>query len=202
MDEILYEKIITETNSEIHQTTEQLFCKPRHNVNLSLPVCKCNKTISVTKKRNTRFEQFKYPVRDPVKVKKTDDWLKEIQNRRLKTFQIEYEGQLSSVAKLLLNSFQKKYIYYAIDDILYLLKSNPIERDNLLSILYSPLISLHNNLYIHFFDVWIHEIYINEIHKENKFLNNKSQRLKPTYCISIKLLYIPPKPIKKKKSLW
>ena len=53
MDEILYEKIITETNSEIHQTTEQLFCKPRHNVNLSLPVCKCNKTISVTKKRNT-----------------------------------------------------------------------------------------------------------------------------------------------------
>jgi hypothetical protein len=37
--------------------------------------------------------------------------------------------KLSSTAKFILNSFQNKYIYYAIDDILYLLKSDPIERD-------------------------------------------------------------------------
>jgi hypothetical protein len=39
--------------------------------------------------------------------------------------------ELSSTAKFILNSFQNKYIYYAIDDILYLLKSDPIERDSL-----------------------------------------------------------------------
>jgi hypothetical protein len=50
--------------------------------------------------------------------------------------------ELSSTAKFILNSFQNKYIYYAIDDILYLLKSDPIERDSLLAILYSPILSL------------------------------------------------------------
>jgi hypothetical protein len=55
------------------------------------------------------------------------------------------------------------------------LKSNPIERDNLLAILYSPVLSLQNNFSINFFDIWIREIYINEISKVNKFLNNDSQ---------------------------
>jgi hypothetical protein len=70
---------------------------------------------------------------------------------------------LSSTAKAILNSFQNKYIYYAIDDILYLLKSNPIERNNLLAILYSPILSLQNNFSINFFDIWIREVYIEEI---------------------------------------
>jgi hypothetical protein len=43
-----------------------------------------------------------------------------------KTFQIRYEKKLSPIAKLILNSFQNKYIYYAIDDILYSFKSNPM----------------------------------------------------------------------------
>jgi hypothetical protein len=77
--------------------------------------------------------------------------------------------------KFILNSFQNKYIYYAIDDILYLLKSNPIERDNLLAILYSPVLSLQNNFSINFFDIWIREVYIDEISKVNKFLTNDSQ---------------------------
>ena len=64
----------------------------------------------------------------------------------LKTFQIKYNKKLSSVAKLILNSFQNKYIYYAMDDILYSFRSNPMERDNLLAILYSPVLSLQNNL--------------------------------------------------------
>jgi hypothetical protein len=42
--------------------------------------------------------------------------------------------KIISIAKLILNSFQNKYIYYAIDDILYSFKSNPSERDNLLAI--------------------------------------------------------------------
>jgi hypothetical protein len=119
-----------------------------------------------------------------------------------KTFQIKYEKKLSSIAKLILNSFQSKYLYYAIDDILYLLKANPIERDNLLAILYSPIISLQNNLSIHFFDIWISEIYINETPKINKFLTNDSKNSEQFSYITIKLTYKTRIPIKKKESLW
>ena len=48
-----------------------------------------------------------------------------------KTFQIPYKVPLSLTARTILNSFTNKYIYYAIDDLLYLLDSNPTERDNL-----------------------------------------------------------------------
>jgi hypothetical protein len=113
--------------------------------------CRCNEEISIIKKRkpNTRSEgkSLQYPDSNEITSK---------------TFQIKYEKQLSPIAKLLLNSFQKKYLYYAIDDILYLFKSNQIERDNLLGILYSPILSLQNTLCVNFFDIWIHEIYIHE----------------------------------------
>lgn len=109
---------------------------------------------------------------------------------------------LSSTGKLLLNSFQNKYLYYAVDDISYLLKSTPIERDNLLTILYSPVLSLQNNLSINFFDIWIHEIYINEIKKVNKFLVNNSQNLECVNYVTIKLLYRTKIPVKKQESLW
>jgi hypothetical protein len=36
-----------------------------------------------------------------------------------KNFSNKIRKKLSSIAKLVLNSFQNKYIYYAIDDILY-----------------------------------------------------------------------------------
>jgi hypothetical protein len=119
-----------------------------------------------------------------------------------KTFQIKYEKKLSSIAKLIFNSFEKKYLYCAIDDILYLLKANPIERDNLLAILYSPIISLQNNLSINFFDIWIHEININETPKINKFLINDSKIFEQFSYITIKLSYKTRIPIKKKEPLW
>jgi hypothetical protein len=34
-----------------------------------------------------------------------------------KNFSNKYEKKLSAIAKLILNSFQNKYLYYAIDDI-------------------------------------------------------------------------------------
>jgi hypothetical protein len=92
-----------------------------------------------------------------------------------KYFKLKYPKKLSSTAKFILNSFQNKYIYYAIDDILYLLKSNPIERDNLLAILYSPVLSLQNNFSVNFFDIWIREVYIEEIQKLINFLLMDSQ---------------------------
>lgn len=120
----------------------------------------------------------------------------------LKTFQIKYDKKLSSVGKLILNSFQNKYIYYAIDDILYSFRSNPIERDNLLAILYSPVLSLQNNLSINFFDIWIHEIHINEISKVNRFLKNDFKNVKQLNYITIKLFYKTRVPSKKRDSLW
>ena len=120
----------------------------------------------------------------------------------VKTFQIKYEKKLSPIAKLVLNSFQNKYIYYAIDDILYSFKSNPSERDNLLAILYSPVLSLQNNFSINFFDIWIHEIYINEVSKLNKFLTNESSNFEQLNYITIKLLYKTSIPSKKPDSLW
>jgi hypothetical protein len=153
--------------------------------------CKCKEEFSITKKRKSsnrsEGKPFLYPNQNEITSK---------------TFQIKYERKLSSIAKLLLNSFQNKYLYYAIDDILYLLKSNPIERDNLLAILYSPVLSLQNNLSINFFDIWIHEIYISEVSKVNKFLINNCQNLEQFSYITIKLLYRTKIPLKKQESLW
>ena len=154
--------------------------------------CRCKEESSITKKRKSKKKDqvpdynFFYPI----------DW------NGSKTFQIRYEKKLSSIAKFVLNSFQKKYIFDAIDDILYSFKSNPIERDNLLAILYSPVLSLQNNFSINFFDIWIDEIYINEVLKVNKFLNNDSSNFEQSSYITIKLLYIPAIPPKKSYSLW
>ena len=153
--------------------------------------CRCKEEFSITKKRkaSTRSEgkPLQYPQSNEI---------------RSKTFQIKYEKKLSSIAKFILNSFQKKYIYYAIDDILYLLKSNPNERDNLLTILYSPILSLQNNFSVNFFDIWINEIYINEVSKVNKFLIKDCKNFEQFNYITIKFLYKTRVPIKKQDSLW
>ena len=119
-----------------------------------------------------------------------------------KTFQIKYEKTLSTSAKSLLNSFQNKYLYYAIDDILYSFKFDPSERNNLLSIFYTPIISLQNNFSSNFFDIWIHEIYINQEIKTNKFLTNKYQKSELSNYIMIKFWYQTKQPVKKQESLW
>ena len=153
--------------------------------------CRCNEEFSVTKKRKStkrsEGKSLQYPKSNEITSK---------------IFQIKYEKKLSSVAKFVLNSFQNKYIYYAIDDILYLLKSNPSEREDLLAIIYSPVILLQNNFSINFFDIWIHEIYINEVSKVNKFLNNDSSNFEQLNYITIKLLYKTKVSIKKPNSLW
>ena len=153
--------------------------------------CRCNEEFSVTRQRKSsnrsEGKSLPYPKSNEITSK---------------TFQIKYEKKLSSFAKLVLNSFHNKYIYYAIDDILYSFQSNPSERENLLAILYSPVISLQNNFSINFFDIWIHEIYINEVSKVNKFLNNDSSNFEPFNYITIKLLYKTRIPIQKPNSLW
>jgi hypothetical protein len=150
--------------------------------------CKEEKTKELKKPKERKEGQgLKYP---------------ESNESKLKTFQLRYEKKLSSIAKVVLNSFQKKYIYYAIDDILYSFQSNPNERDNLLAILYSPVLSLQNNFSINFFDIWIDEIYIHEVSKVNKFLKNDSSNSDQSSYITIKLLYKSGIPFKKPDPLW
>ena len=151
--------------------------------------CRCNEEFGIIKKPKLLSYSKGKPLQYPVKI-------------RSKTFQFKYAKKLSFIAKFILNSFRNKYIYYAIDDILYLLKGNSIERDNLLAILYSPILSLQNNFSINFFDIWIREVYIEEISKVNKFLTNDFQNLEQFSYITIKLFYKTRVPVKKQESLW
>ena len=153
--------------------------------------CRCNEEFSITKKRKSTTRSEGKPLQYPKPNEITSQ-----------TFQIKYDKKLSLIAKAILNSFQNKYIYYAIDDILYLLKRNPIERDNLLAILYSPVLSLQNNFSVNFFDIWIREVYIEEVSKVNKFLTKDSQTLTQFSYVTIKLFYKTRVPVKKQESLW
>ena len=153
--------------------------------------CKCNEEFSIIKKRKIKTRSVGKPLQYPNSSEIIS-----------KTFQIKYKKNLSTTAKCILNSFQNKYIYYAIDDILYLLKSKPIERDNLLAVLYSPILSLQNNFSVNFFDIWIREVFIDEISKNNKFLKNDLTTLKQYNYITIKFFYKTRVPVKKQESFW
>ena len=153
--------------------------------------CRCKEEFSIIKKKksNNRSEgrPLSYPNRKETKSK---------------TFHIKYTKPLSSIAKIILNSFQNKYFYYAIDDILYFLKSRPRERDHILAILYSPVLSLQNNFSIDFFDIWIQEIYISKTSKVNKFLTKNDSNSEHFSYITIKFFYTTKLPTQKPESLW
>jgi hypothetical protein len=153
--------------------------------------CKCNEEFPVTKKRKKKNSTEGKPLQFPRSSEITS-----------KTFQMKYQKPLSLTEKSILNNFQNKYIYYAIDDILYSLKAKPVERDNLLAVLYSPILSLQNNFSVNFFDIWIREVYINEVTKKNKFLDNNFDTLKEFNSITISFFYKTKMPGKKQKSLW
>jgi hypothetical protein len=153
--------------------------------------CRCNEEFSIAKKRKSVSISEGKPIQYP----KSNEILS-------KTFQIKYEKKLSLKMKLILNSFQNKYIYYAMDDVLYLFELNKTERENLLTILYSPILSLQNNYSINFFDIWIKEVYIDEFTKSNKFLITDSQTSKQYSYITIRLFYKTKVPLKKQESLW
>jgi hypothetical protein len=153
--------------------------------------CKCNEEVSITKKRKSTTRSEGKPLQYP----KTNEILS-------KTFQIKYEKKLSVTAQFILNSFQNKYLYYAMDDILYFFELEKSERTNLLSILYSPVLLLQNNYSINFFDIWIREIYIDEVSKVNKFLGNDSSTFPQFSYINLTLFYKTRMPVKKQDSLW
>ena len=153
--------------------------------------CRCNEEFLITKKRKLKARSegklLQYPKSNEISSK---------------TFQIKYFYNLSLSSKFILNHFQNKYIYYAIDDILYTFKGNITERDNLLGLLYSPILSLQNNFSVNFFDIWIREVYIDEIFNSNKFLKQDQKSFKKLNYITITFFYRTRFPVAKQKSLW
>lgn len=140
--------------------------------------CKCKETLlfinppeEKEEKEEKKPKSAQYPISGGVNAK---------------TFRILYDDDLSLEMKLLLNSFQRKYLYYAIDDILYTLQLNLKKRNNLLAVLYSPAISLHNASSVDFFNIWIDELYVDKVLKVNRFLTSK---VESSYQITIKILY-------------
>ena len=123
-------------------------------------------------------------------------------NFHIKTFNVKCDAKLSPLAKTILSSFKFKLYYYVIDDLLYLLKSNPDERDYLLQILNSSVIFLQNNLYVNFFDIYIYDISINEISKINRFVNEQPESFKLSNTITIKLAYQVTAVPKKLETIW
>jgi len=123
-------------------------------------------------------------------------------NFNIKTFNVKCDSELSSLAKVVLKSFKFKLYYYIVDDLLYLLKSNPKERDYLLQILHSSVIFLQNNLYVNFFDIYIYDISINEISNFNRFVNEQSESFKVSNTITIKLAYQVKPVTKKLETTW
>ena len=123
-------------------------------------------------------------------------------NFNIKTFNVKCNHELSSFAKVILQSFKFKLYYYIVDDLLYLLKSNPEERDYLLQILHSSVIFLQNNLYVNFFDIYIYDISISEISKFNRFVNEQSKSFNVSNTITIKLAYQVKPVTKKLETTW
>jgi hypothetical protein len=123
-------------------------------------------------------------------------------NFNIKTFNVKCDSELSSLAKVVLKSFKFKLYYYIVDDLLYLLKSNPKERDYLLQILHSSVIFLQNNLYVNFFDIYIYDISINEVSNFNRFVNEQSESFKVSNTITIKLAYQVKPVTKKLETTW
>ena len=120
----------------------------------------------------------------------------------IKTFNIKYEKKLSPLAKTIIQSLKFKLYYYVVEDLLYLLKTNQNEANQLLQILHSTVIYLQNNLYVNFFDIYVYEISITEKHNLNKFIQNSSDYFESLNYLTIKLAY-QVKPVSKKlESVW
>lgn len=116
------------------------------------------------------------------------------------TVNAKYENALSPAAKNLLKSLRKHSFYKAIEKISNI--TNSFERTLILQIIYSAVTYAENNQYANLIKLWIDDIYIKKVPKQNRFISKNSERLEYEHFIIINLGFeYKPLPIKK-ESLW
>jgi len=161
------------------ETKEHLRCKCKE-IELSRSQFKIKKSNGISEGK-----PFRYPV-----------------TRYYKTFQIKYGNRLSTKAKFILFSFQNKYMYYAIEDILNCFSITNREQNTLLTMLYMLMLDLHSNLYINFFDIWIDQTYIVESYKKNVFSSTDNYNFQPLSRITLVVFYRQKISNRKRKTYW
>jgi hypothetical protein len=101
------------------------------------------------------------------------------------TIKAKYNNEITQTLQKTLKTLRKLSFYIAIDILADL--SNTKERTAILQILYSAVTYAENNHYANLVKIWIDDIYIKNISKQNYFLNQSSQKLEYKYYIIIKL---------------
>lgn len=154
------------------------------------PESSTDETFKLNRLTITQSRPLEYPYKiilDEIEEKKNPPL-------QIKTFQYQFTGSLSPLARFILKSFRHKYIYYAIDDILYSLDSSSKEYHDLLEFLKSSMICLQNYYCTNFFDIWIENVYI--------MSHPLSSTRNPLITIKLRLYYIVKPPIPKLEPLW
>lgn len=115
------------------------------------------------------------------------------------TFRLQLSSPLSPTLKPLLASWKDKYLWYALDDLLDVFRTQPTEQQRMLGLLAGPVIRLQNRDSIDFFKIWIQQVWMEETPvSPNRFLAADRRPSDSTTLITLELCYqesrITPKP--------
>ena len=116
------------------------------------------------------------------------------------TVNAKYSYKITQNLKKVLKNLRKRSFYKSVEILSKL--SNNLERTVILQIIYSAVAYAENNHHANLLKVWVDDIYIKEVVKSNKFLNKKSEKLKNTYYITLKISFEYKAFPGKKESIW
>ena len=116
------------------------------------------------------------------------------------TVTAKYNYRLSLNIKKILKKIRKRSFYKAIEIITYM--SNMFERNSILQILYSAVAYSENNHSSNLLKLWIDDIYIKKVPKDNDFIEQTESNLKFNYYIIIILGFEYKALPTKKEALW
>lgn len=119
-----------------------------------------------------------------------------------KTFTVEYDKKLSTSVKNVLQTWKDKPFYCVNEDILYLFKISPAERDFFLRMLHSMAIFLQNATCTSFFDISIYKVHISEAPKFDYFNNQKLEDKDLFNSLTFTLKYHITSPPEKPEVSW
>lgn len=119
-----------------------------------------------------------------------------------KTFTIKYKKKLSTDVKNVIKTWKDKPFYCVNEDILYLFKSSPVERNFLLRIIHSVVIFVQNATCASFFDISIYKVHIIEAPKFDCFDNRKVENGHLFNWLTITLKWYVISPPEKPEATW